>query len=271
MDSTALARANEETKSAWNANASFWNEKMGEGNRFVKVLLWPATERLLEVKEGQTVLDVACGNGLTSRKVADLGAHVVALDFAEEMIGIAKERSIDYGDRISYHVVDATKTSDLLDLGRGKFDSALCNMALFDMAEIQPLLNALTDLLKPGGHFVFSMMHPCFNNPHMSQGGELQYLGDQCITVYSVKVFGYMSETIEPGLAINGQPKPHLYFHRPIQSILSACFKAGFVLDGLEERSFPPDEPSGSHPISWGGNFSEIPPVMVFRICKPVS
>ena len=162
--------------------------------------------------------------------------------------------------------MDATKESALLGLGQGSFDAALCNMALFDMAEIRPLLSAMTRLLKPYGRFVFSMMHPCFNNPHMSQGGDLQYLGDECITVYSVIVHGYMSETVEPGLAINGQPKPHLYFHRPIQSLLGQCFEAGFILDGLEERSFPPDEPPGSNPLSWGGNFSEIPPVMVLRV-----
>ena len=269
MEKPNLEEANERTKIAWNTNASFWDEKMGEGNRFVKVLLWPATERLLEVKPGQTILDVACGNGLTSRKVADLGAQVVALDFAEEMIGIAKTRSTVYGDRIAYHTIDATKQPELLALGKGKFDSALCNMALFDMAEIEPLLNALSEMLKPGGHFVFSIMHPCFNNPNMSLEAELKYLSDSCVTVYSAKVFGYMSEVIEPGLAIIGQPESHLYFHRPLQSILNACFEAGFFLDGLEERAFPPDEQSGSQPLSWGGNFSEIPPVMVLRIRKP--
>ena len=57
----------------WNANASFWNDKMGEGNRFVETLIWPAAQRLLGVTEGETILDVACGNGLTSRRLSNLG------------------------------------------------------------------------------------------------------------------------------------------------------------------------------------------------------
>ena len=110
-------------------------------------------------------------------------ATVVALDFAEEMIRFAEERSKAYGDRITYHVMDATNEPDLLGLGPGTFAAALCNMALFDMAEIRPTLSALNKLLKPYGRFVFSKTHPCFNNPHMSQRDELQYLGDECITV----------------------------------------------------------------------------------------
>ena len=50
-----LQRANEETRRAWNQNAAFWDERMGEGNHFVEVLIWPATERLLELRPGERV------------------------------------------------------------------------------------------------------------------------------------------------------------------------------------------------------------------------
>ncbi len=81
---------------------------------------------------------------------------VVALDFVEEMIRFAEEHSKAYVDRITYHVMDATNEPDLLGLGPGTFDVALCNMALFDMADIRPLLSALNKVLKPDGRFVFS-------------------------------------------------------------------------------------------------------------------
>ena len=42
-------QANEETRQAWNQNAAFWDERMGEGNDFVEVLIWPPTERLLNL------------------------------------------------------------------------------------------------------------------------------------------------------------------------------------------------------------------------------
>jgi hypothetical protein len=65
-------------------------------------------------------------------------------------------------------------------------------------------------------------------------------------TTYSIKVSGYMSSDIKPGIAIAGQPAPHPYFHRPLHKPLGAGFAAGMRLDALEERAFPAGHPSGS-------------------------
>lgn len=259
-------QANEETRKVWDANAAFWDKRMGEGNDFVNILIWPAIERLLELKEGQHILDIACGNGLSSRRLAAKGAHVVALDFSEEMIRHARFRSTDHSDRIEYLVIDATDESALLEVGRERFDAAICNMALFDMVEISPLLQALSKLLKPGGRFVFSIVHPCFNNSGVAHVAEMEDREGKLITRYAVKIWSYMSSTVTHGIAIPGQPKLQLYFHRPLQEIFRICFQAGFVLDGLEERAFPTNYTGGSTPLSWNGNFSEIPPVLLARV-----
>ena len=259
-------KANEETRAAWNRNAAFWDERMGEGNDFVEVLLWPAIERLLELRAGERVLDVACGNGLTSRRLAALGAEVVAFDFAEEMIARALERTSERREHIKYLVLDATDEEALLGLGAAQFDAALCNMALFDMAEIEPLMHALARLLRPGGRFVFSVIHPCFNSPRMALVGETEDRAGEIVTEYSVKVYSYIRPAVTHGAAIRGQPRAQLIFHRPLEVLLGVGFAAGFVVDGLEEPAFPADHPAGRHPLSWGGNFSEIPPVLVVRM-----
>jgi 2-polyprenyl-3-methyl-5-hydroxy-6-metoxy-1,4-benzoquinol methylase len=264
-----LKNANEEIRQAWNQNAGFWDERMGEGNDFVEVLVWPATTHLLELKAGEHILDIACGNGLSSRRLAAMGAQVTAFDFAAEMIGFARKRTCKQGEhakQIDYRVLDATDETALLALGAGQFDGAICNMALFDMAEIKPLLRALTSLLRPGGRFVFSVLHPCFNSARMAHTAEVDYAnGDRTVT-YAVKISGYLSATVEQAQAIFGQPKKQLVFHRPLQELLGACFEAGFVLDGLEEPGFPPDHPAGENRLAWGSNFSEIPPVLAARL-----
>jgi 2-polyprenyl-3-methyl-5-hydroxy-6-metoxy-1,4-benzoquinol methylase len=111
---------------------------MGEGNDFDEVLISPVTATLLALHPGERVLDVACGTGLTSRRMAALGADVVAIDFAEQMIAHAQERSSREAQRIRYAVIDATDEEALLALGPDTFDAALCNMALFDMIYIDP-------------------------------------------------------------------------------------------------------------------------------------
>ncbi len=264
-----LRQANEETRQAWDENAAFWDQRMGEGNDFVEVLTWPPTERMLSLQPGERVLDVACGNGLTSRRMAAGGAEVVGVDFSEEMIAHARRRTTDGAGSLDFHVLDATDEDALLALGEGQFDAALCAMALFDMAEIDPLMRALRRLLRPGGRFVYSVVHPCFNNPHIIQMAEMEDRGGDVVTIYSIKVSGYMTSTVARGAAIVGQPRPQLYFHRPLQVLLGAGLRVGFVLDALEERSFPADHPHGRSPLAWGGNFSEIPPVLVVRMRQP--
>jgi 2-polyprenyl-3-methyl-5-hydroxy-6-metoxy-1,4-benzoquinol methylase len=259
-----ISAGNDAARTAWQTNARFWDERMADGNDFFNELVWPAVERLLQPRAGDRLLDVACGNGLTSRRLAQADAHVVAVDFAEEMINLARARPDS--PRVEYRVVDATDAAALEALGAGAFDGALCNMALMDMAEARPLMTALASLLRPAGRFVFSVMHPCFNNPSGVQMGELQDREGALVTTYSVKISRYLTPFTQVGLAIAGQPVPHPYFHRPLHVLLGAGFEAGFVLDALEERAFPPQNAGGSSPLSWNGRFSEIPPVLICRM-----
>ncbi len=261
-----IGEVNKQAREAWNENAAFWDERMGEGNDWVEVLTWPATLRLLDPRPGEQVLDVACGNGLTSRRLAGKGTRVVAFDFSQEMIAHARQRTREHAERIEYYVLDATDEAALLDLGEARFDAAICHMALFDMAEITPLIRSLTRLLCRGGRFVFSVLHPCFNSAHIVQIAEQEDRDGDIVTQYGIKVYRYISPTIARGAAICGQPKPHLYFHRPLQDLLGACFDAGFVLDALEEPAFPPDHPPGRSPLAFGANLHEIPPVLVARV-----
>lgn len=264
MSNFNVTAANEETREAWNANAAYWDERMGEGNSFVNVLCWPATHALLNIQPGQRVLDIACGNGLTARRLAALGAQVTAFDFAAEMIALARQRGGN--DHIDYRVIDATDEDSLLSLGEHTFDAALCNMALFDMADVQPLFHALPHLLKSKGCFVFSIIHPSFNNPHIAKVAEEADIEGNITTTFSIKVFKYKSASAAHGVAMRNQPRAQLYFHRPLEMMLGYGFDNGFVLDALREPAFPPGYPAGNHPLSWGGNFSEFPPVLVARL-----
>ena len=255
---------NSHAQRAWNTNAGFWDERMAEGNDFFNLLVWPAVERLLRPREGDRLLDVACGNGVTSRRLANLKASVTAFDFSEAMIDLARKRN-GQAD-IDYRIIDATNRASLLELGVASFDGALCNMALMDMADIHPLMNALTSLLRPNGRFVFSVVHPCFNNPAAVQMGELEDRAGTIVTTYSVKISRYLTPYTQVGLAMHGQTVPHPYFHRPLGALLAPALNAGLVLDAIEECAFPPEHIGGTAPLSWNGRFSEIPPALIVRM-----
>ena len=255
--------SHEFTRDAWEANAEVWDKRMGdEGNDFFNLLCWPAIASLLDIRPGRRYLDIACGNGLTSRRLAALGAQVTAFDFSSNLVEKAKARE-NPGSLIDYQVIDATDEQQLLSMGENSFDVALSNMALFDMANIEVLFQTLPRLLKPNGIFVFSLMHPCFNNSSSVHTVEESDNGELKI-VYSVKISRYMTPYHAKGLALRNQPKPQMYFERPLQYYLNLGFQNGFVLDGFEERAFPPDGPQTSL-LGWGSKFSEIPPAVVIR------
>ena len=253
-----------ESRDIWNANAGFWDGYFKEGNDFHRLLVGPAAERLLSIQPGEAVLEIACGNGAFARRMADLGAHVVATDFSDVFLERARARSADYADRIDYHRVDATNRDELAALGEGRFDAAVCNMALMDMADIEPLLNSIPSLLKPDGRFVFTIMHPCFNSVGVTKLAEETDRGGEMRSSYSLRVFSYITPEAEKGIGIIGQPQAQYYFHRPLSVLFGACVRAGLVIDGLEEPVFR-SESAGSRPFSWN-NYKEIPPVLAVRL-----
>ena len=266
MTDASINSLNNQTREAWNATAQVWDEKMGdEGNDFHQLLIRPAIEKLLELKPGQRILDIGCGNGLTTRRLASSGANVLGIDFASEMIKNARKRTNYNQELIEYQVLDATDETALLKLGENSFDAALSAMALMDMAEIEPLFKALRKIIHPHGYFIFAIQHPCFNSMHTSLGGELIENQKDFYTEYYIKVKGYLKPSQKPGLALQNQPQPHTYFHRPLHILLNTAFKFGFVLDGLEEPAFPPELTTENNGINWR-QFCEISPVIVAKL-----
>jgi len=106
-----LEDENTQAKDAWNRNAEFWDERMGEGNDFFNILLWPAVERLLKPQPGERLLDVACGNGLTSRRLATAKARVTAFDVSAAMIAIAARSSRPVHNRLPSGRRDGSRSS----------------------------------------------------------------------------------------------------------------------------------------------------------------
>ena len=264
-DTNAQARLIAEVRDIWDAKAAFWDERMGDGNQFQLELIGPAVERLLAVRASERILDVGCGNGVFSRRLAELGARVVAVDASARFLELARARSAALGDRIDYRLVDATDETQLLALGEGQFDGLVCNMVLMDMPVIDPILRAGRRLLAPGGRFVFTVQHPAFNSNAVNLCAETETrLDGQEVTRHAVKISDYLTVPAGKGTGMPGETHAHWYFHRPLHELFGACFQAGFVLDGLEEPALVTRNTNPSA-LSWG-NVPGIPPVLAARL-----
>ena len=235
---------NEENKQIWNANAHFWDGKMGaDGNDYHQELIAPSTIRFLNIKPTSKILDIGCGNGLFARRLAAKGIAVTAFDFAKENIKNAKKHE---AKGIEYHILDATNYDELIKLGSDQFDGAAANMVLMDMPEIDTLFKALTVLLKKGSSFVFSVSHPCFNSTDNVR-----------IENNNLTITDYINPSTFKGEAISNQPKLQYYFHRTITEYFNIGFRHGFVVDGIEEPIFK-NKPNSI--------FAKIPAVIIVKM-----
>jgi 2-polyprenyl-3-methyl-5-hydroxy-6-metoxy-1,4-benzoquinol methylase len=254
----------DENRRIWEANAGWWDDRIGDGNDFQTLLIEPATHRLLDARHGDTILDVACGAGRFARQMAERDARVVALDYSAAFVARARERTPETA-AIEYHVLDASHVDDLVALGVMRFTKAVCTMALMDMPEIRPLFVALSRMLVPGGTFVFSVTHPCFHSAAVERFAEISEEGaGRHIVNTGVKVSSYLSPFAKKTEGIVGQPTPQWFFHRPLSALFQLGFETGFVVDGLEEPALPNTDTRKAG-VRWH-DMPEIPPVMVVRM-----
>lgn len=254
----------EDTRALWDAKATFWDERMGEGNQFHTQLIHPAVVDLLQVQPGERVLDIACGNGQMARHLAQSGAQVLATDFSAVFLERAQARAegSTYAERITYRLADATSPDDLAALGSG-YDAVICLMGMMDMPEIAPLAQALPRLLRPGGRFVFAVQHPAFNSAYVRIQAEQRADGHASTWV---SVHGYADAHTGLGAGMPDEPNPHWYFHRSLSTLLAPFLAAGLLLDGIREPTFA--EPQGTNALSWS-HARGIPPILAARLRVP--
>ena len=246
------------TKSIWNDLAAWWDESAQDGDLYHRTFLFPTLVKWVSPKKGIRILDMGCGNGALARLFAKAGADVVGVDFSDVFIKLAKERSKNLN--IYYRVIDATDNKQLQSLiDSEKFDYVVSSMVLHDMPTITPLITALPALLKPNGHFIFTVPHPCFNSG-LVEIEDLKNNANQKKLLLSNRYI--KSEEFEIASKPD-QPVKQICFHRPLSELFNTLFSAGFVMDGfVEPVAEKPDELPKD--FLWA-QLSDIPPAAICR------
>ncbi|MDN4525993.1 class I SAM-dependent methyltransferase [Fictibacillus sp. NE201] len=120
-----------------------------------------AIDSLIEQTDGMKMLDAGCGAGYLSRFLARRGASVTSIDYSKKMLEIAKGKTPKELD-IIFHHGNCERLNFLDDCA---FDIIVSNMVIQDLADYEAALSEMLLLLKNGGYFVFSILHPCFVTP----------------------------------------------------------------------------------------------------------
>lgn len=146
--------------------ATLYNGSAGSWRRSEPILLSDFTARpfLLEWcgdVEGQTVLDLGCGEGYMARRLLDKKARrIEGRDISREMIESARVAvASEDRARIRFEEGDATELAGHPD---GTYDLVVA-VFLFnylDRAQTHAAMAEIARVLKPGGRFIFSVPHP---------------------------------------------------------------------------------------------------------------
>jgi ubiquinone/menaquinone biosynthesis C-methylase UbiE len=273
--------------SSWEHVAAWYDDLIEErGSDHHENVIIPNTLRLLGMKSGETVLDVACGQGVLCRKLAGLGVSSVGVDAAPSLISAAKrlsERSPNSNASIDYRVSDAR---DLGSLGVANLDAATCIMAMMNINPLEPVMTGIAGALREGGRCVVVVLHPAFRSP-----GQTSWGWDGAEATPSSKpaqrkkssapklaqfrrVDGYLSPGVRdivmnPGAAAKGHtPVVTQTFHRSIQAYVKGFAAAGLLVNALEEWPSARQSEPGPRAAEENRARREIPMFLAIRGVK---
>ncbi|MBV8255367.1 MAG: methyltransferase domain-containing protein [Chitinophaga sp.] len=102
----------------------------------------------LQPKPGSTILDLGCGTGELTAKLAETGANVTGLDASESMIASARK----HFPNIHFEIADGTEFQLPT-----QFDGIFSNATLHWIREPEKVIERMYAHLKPGGRLAFEM------------------------------------------------------------------------------------------------------------------
>jgi ubiquinone/menaquinone biosynthesis C-methylase UbiE len=185
-------------------------------------LVDPVLTELVGEVAGREVLSLACGQCQDARLLAGLGASVTGVDVSEEMLRHARRYEADDQRGIAYVHGDA---QDLAVFADRSFDGVVCHMALMDIPGLAATVASVARVLRQGGWFVFSIVHPCY-------GGHVEIVTDYLLD------HRYRKRVPRDWL-------PTHAYHRPLGTYVAELVRVGFRVEGLIEAHHPAADASG--------------------------
>jgi len=216
---------NQDSIAAWSKYPRHMIEQFGdEGDASRRYILNPALFALLGDVAGRRILDAGCGTGYLCRLLTKQGAVVTGIEPAKPLFEYAVERERMEPLGITYIQQDLSEFIWKADL----FDAVVANMVLMNIPAYQSAIRNCITALATGGQFVFSLLHPCFDeidSPEFKQSYRAKgYIRiDEYFDEFVIKQdWGYL-------------------FHRPLSNYLNLVIDAGGAIRRVIEPTLTPE------------------------------
>lgn len=245
---------------SWNEVSDWYNELLKGDDSYQAKVVTPNLIRILDIKGGEVVYDLACGQGYFSNIFHQIGAKVIASDLSKNLIEQSKKNS---PKEISFYNTPAHKAQFLKD---GSVDTVVIVLAIQNISNVSEVLAECHRILKKNGRMVLVLNHPAFRVP---QGSDWIFSNG----IQSRVVNNYMSESkvyidMTPGEKNPKKKIKTISFHRPLQYYVKLFNKNGFVISRLEEWISHKKSGVGPRQIAEDKARKEIPMFMCLEIRK---
>jgi ubiquinone/menaquinone biosynthesis C-methylase UbiE len=213
-------------ETSWGEVAEWYDNYLEtDKDSYQEKVIAPNLIRLLDIKKGMHILDLACGQGFFSRKFVASGATVSGVDISSELIANAKSHS----KSVTYYTSPAHK---LPFIKSGSIDAVTVVLAIQNIENISDVFKEVHRVLKPNGKLLLVMNHPAFRIPKQSSWG-----WDEKLKVQYRRIDAYLSQNKSSILMHPGSvgSESTITFHRSLQDFSKALFKEKFTISKLEE------------------------------------
>ncbi len=200
-------------------------EAARQGDWDIYVTPLPVPEPWLGNVEGSDILCLASGGGQQGPILAAAGANVTVFDLSDEQL--AQDRLVAERDGLKIRTVQGDMR-DLSTFADTTFDTVVHPGSNCVIPDVNPVWREAFRVLRPGGRLISGMVNPL-----------LYALGDDSLRVRHKIPYSdteVLSEEERSEYLVSGMA---LEFGHSLDDLIGGQLRAGFVLNGFEESSFP--------------------------------
>jgi len=219
---------NKPSNTSWN-NVSNWYDELlsSDTDSYQAKVITPNLLRILDIKAGESIYDLACGQGYFANLFTKEGAKVIGSDMSKRLIETAIKNS---PKSINFNVAPAHRTPFI---NQNSIDTVVIVLAIQNIENTSEVFAECSRVLKKNGRMVLVLNHPNFRVP---QSSDWYFVND---TQYRI-VSKYLSESKVSIDMTPGEKNPKkkintISFHRSLQYYVKAFSKNGFAITRLEE------------------------------------
>lgn len=189
---------------------------------------WSAFQKILPNFEGKEVLDLGCGYGWHCKYAVEQGAdHVLGIDLSHKMLETAKQKNS--ASNITYRCA----AIEDLNFSPETFDIILSSLAFHYIKDFETIIQNISNWLKQGGEFVFSVEHPVF-----TAYGTQDWYYDNNGNILHFPVDNYYYEGKREAIFLGEKV---IKYHRTLTTYLNSLLQMNFELQHIIEPQ-PPEE-----------------------------